>query len=796
MRNISRAFEKTHGPLTLKQLPTIDWTDMEEIELLFPAYQRAKIMLERSRSKNTRTNIEIEDFELKTPYGDAVLFQDTELKIEPSTRSAMYGANGVGKTALFMALTGGEIKEVPKHLHIHHMQELEHIPEAEEISVIDTIVLAHPFRRVLVAVEEILKAKIEAKEEGWEKMQNHLPVIERHMNSIRGYDAYDRVSKMLRVLGFDEVGERRPLSALSGGLRMRVALASAFFIEPELLLLDEPTNHLDFPSVLWLENRLRGYKGSFILVTHDRHLLDNVCNSVMLLQDQKITYYSMNFTEFEKTKKKEDAKKNTEIDRFMNKNRNVDPSSRLARTKRMYEEWQRKHHERLVLLAGKFTFKDPAPLTLPEGCEKQEDVSLINMKDVRFSYNPEGGVFIFNEPISFDCKFGTRVGVMGPNGAGKSTFLKLLTGKLTATEGEIITNPEYVLAYFGQHSTKELKMDETPSEFMQRSFPEDKEGILVNHLAKTGVPSGVANTRMENLSYSQRSCVIFAKLTYVPPHLLIMDEPTNFLDLDSVDSLIAATNKFTGALLVVTHSRDFLNRCAKQYLSIVPGQFIVTDTMKKAERLTYSFIESLESGQKVDLKSAIKENPGGGSIHRSQVEGEEEESKEAKKKKDDGIDLTKMIIGAASENPASVMRRKMEEEKKAEEEAAKKAAEEAKAQKKAAKKAAIKLDWAVGDKCWAPYEGQFYEAEVTKSHPMLGVTVTFVGYGNSVLLPPSKVKLENPSPAPKPKAAGAKGGKGGKGKAGEQPTKPRGGRGARGGQGQRNGARQGGQQRR
>jgi ABC-type sugar transport system ATPase subunit len=155
-------------------------------------------------------------------------------------------------------------------------------------------------------------------------------------------------------------------------------------------------------------------------------------------------------------------------------------------------------------------------------------------------------------------------------------------------------------------------MDLTPVEFMATQFPEANLGVLRNHLAKTGVSGGVESTRMLNLSYSQRSCVIFAKLTFVPPHLLIMDEPTNFLDLESVDSLIAAANKFSGALLVVTHSRQFLRKCAKTFLSVTPGQFLEFGDMKQAEAATYTFIQELESGVKIDTSAMAA---GGGSLH-------------------------------------------------------------------------------------------------------------------------------------------------------------------------------------
>jgi ATP-binding cassette subfamily F protein 2 len=400
---------------------------------------------------------------------------------------------------------------------------------------------------------------------------------------------------------------------LSGGLRMRVALAMAFFIDADLLLLDEPTNHLDFPSVLWLENRLRGYRSSFLMVSHDRELLNNVCTAVLLLEDKQIKYYNMGFKEFEKKKAQEDKKKFDEIEKFLQKNVNVDPSTMLGKQKHEKKLWSDRYYQHQVALAGKFTFPAPVALSNAENLPLEE-ISLINLQNLRFSYNPEAGHYIFADPIDFNVKASTRCGVMGPNGAGKSTLLKLLTHKLTPTSGTVTHHPNFTLAYFGQHSTAELDLEKTPIEFMCDQFPGETSGSLRQHLAKTSVVGTIADTRMIRLSYSQRSCVVFAKLTYVCPHLLILDEPTNFLDLESVDSLISACNKYKGALLLVSHNRDFLKKCAKQYLSVVPGSFKMYDNIKDAENGTYSFIQEMEEGGSVSGADALMKTPGGGAV--------------------------------------------------------------------------------------------------------------------------------------------------------------------------------------
>jgi len=394
---------------------------------------------------------------------------------------------------------------------------------------------------------------------------------------------------------------------------MRVALCAAFFVEADLLLLDEPTNHLDFPSLLWLENRLRGYRGSFLIISHDRDLMENVCTSVIHIAEKRLNYHALGFVAFEKKIAQLDKKKSDEAEKFIKMNRNVDFSSPKAKEKKEKQDFLEAYTQRQILLAGKFTF--PTIEALPEQKDATgavmdpASVPIIDLKDVTFCYNVEKGLpFIFKTPISLLVTTSTRMGVMGPNGAGKSTLLQLLTHKIKPVTGTVTTNPAAKIAYFSQHHIMELNLEQTPAEYMGKQFPAvENAALLRKHLQKVGISGTVQDTRMTALSSGMRSCVIFAKITYRCPHLLIMDEPTNFLDLDSLDSLIAATNKFTGALLLVTHNRRFMQKCAKQFLSVVPGRFDMFTDLKMCEKSTYSFIEEMEAGGKVD-RSALEKS--------------------------------------------------------------------------------------------------------------------------------------------------------------------------------------------
>lgn len=592
---------------------TVDWTSKEQVIQLFPSFVQEKIRVERE--KNVSTAVCIENFTLQTPYKDQTLLKSTELLLEPHKRHCLFGRNGTGKTLLFERMADGTIPGFPAHLNVHHCKEMDSKTAPE--SVLDTVIHSHAFLNILRKCDAKLKELIASESDNTRKagMKDVHQMVENYLRSTGSETAEENVKKMLRALGFDDFGMSRSFNDLSGGLRMRVALCVAFFSDADLLLMDEPTNHLDFPSVLWLENRLRAYRGSFLLVTHDRDLLINVTTSVLLIEDQQLKIYNCGYAEFERRKAAEDAKRDQEAEAYLKKNRNPDPSTPVGRKVHDLKAWQEVYHAKLIQMQGKFTF--PLPTPLPPAADQvmgaDGSVCLIKLEKVRFSYNAAAGLpFIFDEPINFEVTTGSRVGIMGPNGAGKSTLLKLITKKIVPTEGSLYSHPNFVLAYFGQHSTAELDMQQTPWEFMQAQFPGVNPGVLRNHLAKTGVMGGVESTRMQNLSYSQRSCVIFSKLTFVCPHLLIMDEPTNFLDLESVDSLIAAANKFPGALLVVTHSRHFLRKCAKSFLSVTPGQFLSFNDMKEAESATYTFIQELESGVKIDASAMAA---GGGSLH-------------------------------------------------------------------------------------------------------------------------------------------------------------------------------------
>jgi len=437
-----------------------------------------------------------------------------------------------------------------------------------------------------------------------------------------------------------------------------------------------------------------------------------VCTAVLLIEDLQIKYYNVGFKEFEKKKAAEDKKKYEEIEKFLIKNQNVDPSTFLGRQKHDKKQWSEQYHQKQIALQGKFTFPAAVPLENPEN-KPLSDISLLRVENLRFSYKPETNVYIFNDPVNFDVTASTRCGVMGPNGAGKSTLLKILTEQHKPTSGTLYKHPKFTLAYFGQYSTHELDLEKTPAEWMGIQFPGELAGNLRQHLAKTSIVGAVQDTRMEALSFSQKSCIVFSKLTFKCPHLLILDEPTNFLDLESVDSLIAACNKYAGALLLVSHNRDFLKKCAKGFLSVVPGKFMLFDkdtpaqNMKDAERSTYTFISEMEEGGSVSAQDLVKKNAGGASVHASQ---DLREKKAEEAGPEDGIKVLSISGTSSSPMPAK-------------------------------KVVPAGVSYAVGEKVSALWtDGKWYDAVIKKQVTDTKYQLTYTAYGNTVNIESKSIK--------------------------------------------------------
>jgi ATP-binding cassette subfamily F protein 1 len=351
----------------------------------------------------------------------------------------------------------------------------------------------------------------------------------------------------LNGLGFIGDLQDKKVSEFSGGWRMRVSLAKALFIQPKLLMLDEPTNHLDLDAVLWLDHYLsEEYPHTIIVVSHDADFLDSVCTDIIWVNNKKLNAYKGGYTEFSKMRAQQYVTAENQWDQFQRALKN-------CKTKQEKEACEKKyaHVEKPIDYRVKFILKG-------QGADRA--MGGITMSEVNFSYNIEKnfGKFLLNN-IEFGADCGSRICVVGANGTGKSTFLKLLTGELEPTEGEIRRTPGLKVQLFSQHFEEGLDLNMTPVDFILKIAHQAKDERVVTSeharqcLGRYGLSSESHLKLIGHLSGGQKARVAFAMLGLAAPHVLVLDEPTNHLDIETVEALISALKAYTGGVIMVTH---------------------------------------------------------------------------------------------------------------------------------------------------------------------------------------------------------------------------------------------------
>jgi ATP-binding cassette subfamily F protein 3 len=479
-------------------------------------------------------------------------------RLPAGRRIGLVGRNGAGKTTLFKLILGqlgpdaGEITK-PQGWRIGAVAQ--EVP-AGPTALLDTVLAADPERLTLLAEAES------------ETDPHRLGEIHTRLEAIDAYSAPARAAAILDGLGFPAADQKRPCAEFSGGWRMRVALAAILFAAPDLLLLDEPTNYLDLEGVLWLEDYLKRYRGSVLIISHDRDLLDSVCEFILHLQHGKLTLYTGTYEQFAEVRalkragdiawnKKQDAKRQhmqAYVDRFRYKK----GKARQAQT-------------RLKMIA-KLKFADVpldehiAPIRIPK-CA-QASPPLVTMDGVAVGYEPGKPVL---SDISWRIDPDDRIALLGQNGNGKSTLAKLLAGKLEKMSGELVRAKKLVPGYFAQHQLEELDGTITPLQTLGRRRPKLSERELRTQLGGFGFTADKALTKVANLSGGERARLMLALATLDKPNLLVLDEPTNHLDIDAREELLTALNDFEGAVILISHDRRLIETTADTLLLVADG---------------------------------------------------------------------------------------------------------------------------------------------------------------------------------------------------------------------------------
>lgn len=379
--------------------------------------------------------------------------------------------------------------------------------------------------------------------------------IHTRLADIEAHTAPARAAAILAGLGFDEATQQQPCDNFSGGWRMRVALASVLFSQPDLLLLDEPTNHLDLEAVLWLEQYLSAWRGTLVVISHDRSLLNKVTDEIIHLEHLKLVRYTGNYDRFERTRrerleldskmriKQEAARKHIEsfVDRFKaqaNKARQAQSRIKmLARMQPIASVIEEK--------TSSFEFPNPDPLAPP----------ILTLEGTEVGYEEDNPILTnLNLRIDMD----DRIALLGANGNGKSTLIKLLSERLNPSAGTLRKSGKLRVGYFAQHQTEELDANGTAYSHMARLLPDLPESKVRGRLGQFSFSQDKANTEVRNLSGGEKARLLFALMGRHAPHILLLDEPTNHLDVDAREALVEALNDYKGAVILVSHDANLI----------------------------------------------------------------------------------------------------------------------------------------------------------------------------------------------------------------------------------------------
>jgi ATP-binding cassette subfamily F protein 3 len=490
--------------------------------------------------------------------GPRILFDKAGAALPDSARIGFVCRNGTGKTTLFRMISGelhpeGGTLSLPRNVRLGRVEQ-----EAPggPTKMVDFVLSADLERAALMEEAETATDP------------TRIADIQTRLVDIEAHAAPARAASILSGLGFDKEAQDRALSEFSGGWRMRVALAAVLFSRPDLLLLDEPTNYLDLEGTLWLIDYLATYPATILVISHDRDLLDAVCDHILHLDQAKLTLWRGNYASFErqrreqqaiqlKHKKKQDEQRKhlqTFVDRF-----------RASATKAKQAQSRIKMLAKMEPVSA-MVDSQVLPFNFPSP-EKPLSPPIVAMEGVSVGY---GDRTILNR-LSLNISNDDRIGLLGSNGNGKSTFAKLVAGRLDVLGGNIRRSSKLTVGFFAQHQVEELDEKKTPYACVAERLRDGTESRIRARCAQLGFPNVKADTPVSNLSGGEKARLMMGLATFDGPHLLILDEPTNHLDIDSRAALIEAINEYDGAIIIIAHDRYLIEACADRLWLVDKG---------------------------------------------------------------------------------------------------------------------------------------------------------------------------------------------------------------------------------
>ncbi|MGC4244162.1 MAG: ATP-binding cassette domain-containing protein [Herbaspirillum sp.] len=503
------------------------------------------------------------------------LLDNVDLTLNPGDKIGLIGANGAGKSSLF-AMLRGELHADQGNVDFPARWRMAYV--AQETPALDRPAIEYAIDgdahlRQLEADLARAEAQPDDKHDG-----NHIAELHTALADADAYTVRSRAEQLLLGLGFSLEQMARPVASFSGGWRMRLNLAQALMCPSDLLLLDEPTNHLDLDAIIWLEDWLKRYAGTLLIISHDRDFLDGVVNVIVHIDDRKLKRYSGNYSSFERQRsaqlelmagmiekqQRQRAHLQSFIDRFKAKATKArQAQSRMKALSKM---------EELAPLraAAEFSFEFREPLSAPN--------PLLVMEKVNAGYHIEGKNGAPDEDkiivhgIDFSLQSGQRIGLLGVNGAGKSTLIKTVAGEIDPLSGTARLGKGLVIGYFAQHQVEMLRHDESPLWHLTRLAPDVREQELRNFLGSFNFNGTMATSSIAPFSGGEKARLALALIVWQRPNLLLLDEPTNHLDLETREALTMALAQFEGTLVLVSHDRHLLRATTDQFLIVAEGK--------------------------------------------------------------------------------------------------------------------------------------------------------------------------------------------------------------------------------
>jgi len=497
------------------------------------------------------------------------LITDASLQLHTGWRVGLTGANGSGKTSVF-ALLRGELHsergvcEVPTQWRIASV--------AQETPALDTPAIDYVLDgdTELRALERTLTDAEAAHHNAQHGAHHGLELAELHarMDDIGGYSARARAASLLAGLGFEHAEFERPVREFSGGWRMRLNLAQALISRADLLLLDEPTNHLDLDAVVWLELWLSGFKGTLVVVSHDRDFLDGCVTHIAHIHSARLTLYTGNYSAFEDARAAQLAAQQSTYEKQTRVIAHMEAfvaRFRAKATKAKQAQSRLKALARMERIAAAhvdapFDFHFPQPDRSPN--------TLIYLNKSSMCY----GEHKVLDDIELTLAPGARIGLLGPNGAGKSTLIKLLAGEMEPTAGQRTEGRGLVIGYFAQHQLEQLRPDESALQHLLRQEPQTREQYLRDYLGGFDFRGAMADSPVAPFSGGEKSRLALALIVRRKPNLLLLDEPTNHLDLEMRQALTAALAEYEGSMVLVSHDRALLRTVCDDFLLVSDGK--------------------------------------------------------------------------------------------------------------------------------------------------------------------------------------------------------------------------------